>query len=109
MTEKERKAKEWKEYDEQLKLNTFINQMFESEEIESGEYTDDEKIINKRLVELKEYIINDLEFGDKRLKENILNCNNFLNILSHFDILKILDDYAEPVAELRNLRAIMIM
>lgn len=102
MTEKERKAKEWKEYDEQLKLNTFIDQMFESEEIELGEYTDDEKIINKRLVELKEYIINNLEFGDERLKENILNCDNFFNILSHFDILKILDNYTDPAERIEE-------
>lgn len=96
MSKKEDKAKEWQAYEKETRLKTFINNMFYEEDIENGKYTDDESIIKKRLTELKDYIENEIEFEYSKLKENILNNDEFLNILSHFDIIEMMSDYGTP-------------
>ena len=96
MSKKEDKAKEWQAYEKETRLKTFINNMFYEEDIENGKYTDDESIIKKRLTELKDYIENEIEFEYSKLKEDILNNDEFLNILSHFDIIEMMSDYGTP-------------
>ena len=103
MSNKEDKAKEWQAYEKETRLKTFINNMFYEEEINEGKYTDDENIINKRLKELKDYIENELDFEREKLKENILQCDEFLNILSHFDIKAIFSEYGTPTDRIEEL------
>lgn len=103
MSKKEDKAKEWRAYEKETRLKTFINNMFYEEEINEGKYTDDENIINKRLKELKDYIENELDFESEKLKENILQCDEFLNILSHFDIKAIFSEYGTPTDRIDEL------
>lgn len=103
MSKKEDKAKEWQAYEKETRLKTFINNMFYEEEIDEGKYTDDENIINKRLNELKDYIENELDFESEKLKENILQCDEFLNILSHFDIKEIMSEYGTPTDRIDEL------
>lgn len=103
MSKKEEKAKEWQAYEKETRLKTFINNMFYEEEINEGKYTDDENIINKRLKELKDYIENELDFENEKLKENILQCDEFLNILSHFDIITMFSEYGTPTDRIDEL------
>ena len=103
MSKKEEKAKEWQAYEKETRLKTFINNMFYEEEINEGKYTDDENIINQRLKEIKYYIENELDFESEKLKENILQCDEFLNILSHFDIKAIFSEYGTPTDRIDEL------
>ena len=103
MSKKEEKAKEWQAYEKETRLKTFINNMFYEEEINEGKYTDDENIINQRLKELKDYIENELDFENEKLKENILQCDEFLNILSHFDIITMFSEYGTPTDRIDEL------
>jgi hypothetical protein len=103
VSKKEEKAKEWQAYEKETRLKTFINNMFYEEEINEGKYTDDENIINKRLKELKDYIENELDFENEKLKENILQCDEFLNILSHFDIITMFSEYGTPTDRIDEL------
>lgn len=103
MSKKEEKAKEWQAYEKETRLKTFINNMFYEEEINEGKYTDDENIINQRLKELKDYIENELDFENEKLKENILQCDEFLNILSHFDIITMSSEYGTPTDRIDEL------
>lgn len=103
MSKKEDKEKEWQAYEKETRLKTFINNMFYEEEIDEGKYTDDENIINKRLNELKDYIENELDFENEKQKENILQCDEFLNILSHFDIKEIMSEYGTPTDRIDEL------
>lgn len=88
---------------DETRLKTFIYNMFYSEEISNGNYTDDENLIKQRIDELKDYIENDPNFRNKKLKENILQSDEFLNILSHFDIQEIIKKYETPTARLEEL------
>lgn len=103
MSKNENKEKEWQAYEKETRLKTFINNMFYEEEINEGKYTDDENTINKRLKELKDYIENELDFESEKLKENILQCDEFLNILSHFDIKAIFSEYGTPTDRIEEL------
>ena len=103
MSKSEDKEKEWQAYEKETRLKTFINNMFYEEEINEGKYTDDENIINKRLKELKDYIENELDFKKEKLQENILQCDEFLNILSHFDIKAIFSEYGTPTDRIEEL------
>lgn len=87
--EQEQKQKEWKEFEQQLRAKTFFDNMFYAEEFNDYDYTEEAETIKKRVAELKEYIEEaDIE---ARLKNNILNNKEFLEILSHFDIVGLLN------------------
>lgn len=80
-----------KQKEHQIRLETFIDNMFYKEDLADYVYTDDKNIIAKRVMELRKYIeILDI---NENLKKNILNNNEFLEILSHFDIITLFNQY----------------
>lgn len=97
--DQEQKQKEWKEYEKQLRTNTFINNMFYEEDFTDYNYTEEAETIQKRVAEFKEYIE---EVGiEERLKENILSNNEFMELLGHFDITELLNGYSDEATKER--------
>lgn len=93
MTNKEKKQKEWKELEKEIRTKTFIDNMFYQEDFTDYDYTEDKDTISKRVAELKEYM-ESVEI-DEHLKSNILDNNEFLELLSHFDITELLNKYSD--------------
>ena len=91
--EKEDKQRQWKELERELRTKTFIDNMFYEEDITDYDYTEDKETISKRVAELKEYM-ESVEI-DEKLKSNILDNNEFLELLSHFDITELLNKYSD--------------
>lgn len=91
--EKEDKQRQWKELERELRTKTFIDNMFYEDDFTDYDYTDDKETISKRVTELKEYM-ESIEI-DEKLKSNILDNNEFLELLSHFDITELLNKYSD--------------
>lgn len=91
--EKEDKQRQWKELERELRTKTFIDNMFYEDDFTDYDYTDDKETISKRVTELKEYM-KSIEI-DEKLKSNILDNNEFLELLSHFDITELLNKYSD--------------
>lgn len=91
--EKEDKQRQWKELERELRTKTFIDNMFYEEDFTDYDYTEDKETISKRVAELKEYM-ESVEI-DEKLKSNILDNNEFLELLSHFDITELLNKYSD--------------
>ena len=73
------------ELNEALKTQIYLNNMFYQEWLDDKSYTEDTKVINERKTPLKEHI-KTLNI-DEQLKENILNSDYFLSILSHVNFV----------------------
>jgi hypothetical protein len=73
------------EINETLKTQIYLNNMFYQEWLDDKSYTEDEEIIKGRIKPLKDRVIS-LDI-DEQLKENILNSDYFLSLLSHVDFV----------------------
>lgn len=74
-----------KKVNESLKTQIYLDNMFYQEWLDDKSYTEDEVIIKERIEPLKEHI-KTLDINEQ-LKENILNSDYFLNLLTHVDFV----------------------
>lgn len=86
--EKEIKLKQWNE-----RVKTFIDNMFYEEDFNNFDYSEEAEVIDNRVEEFKKYI-EDINI-DEKFKTNILNNDEFMGLLGHFDITELLNEYSD--------------